>query len=114
MDCGDIAAPISIHALLTEGDALSRICSLGMRISIHALLTEGDQRQIFLLCVQHKISIHALLTEGDGWEHVSVSPCSRFQSTPSSRRATVLAGGVVYPRYISIHALLTEGDRCWE
>ena len=34
------------------------------------------------------ISIHALLTEGDQCEFIGVYLNSRFQSTPSSRRAT--------------------------
>ncbi len=64
-DLRDVFA-ISIHALLTEGDALMRRQkNLRGDISIHALLTEGDTiaRGTY---GKGTISIHALLTEGDG------------------------------------------------
>ena len=62
-------------------------------------------------CKMISISIHALLTESD--HPVPVVKCKRrrFQSTLSSRRATVI---LVQPGdqlvQISIHALLTESD----
>ena len=56
-------------------------------ISIHALLTEGDSIAVSVgaFCI---ISIHALLTEGDPDDMFKILGAERFQSTPSSRRAT--------------------------
>ena len=58
--------PISIHALLAEGD-VSSIGSVieSTTISIHALLAEGDATESGILADIPDISIHALLAEGD-------------------------------------------------
>ena len=79
------------------------------------------------------ISIHALLTESDRFPVIGTDPSAIFQSTLSSRRATIsgtsrptslayfnprsphgerLQGALelVQPIVISIHALLTESD----
>ena len=65
---------------------------------------------IVTLCNSEGISIHALLTESDEADAEAAIKDALFQSTLSSRRATVeasiLRGGTV----ISIHALLTESD----
>ena len=81
------------------------------------------------------ISIHALREEGDPRKWRSVTPCRKFLSTPSARRATLpprcrcSPAGNFYPRPprggrqiavyvvpmeidISIHALREEGDLC--
>ena len=81
----------------------------------------------------HKISIHALREEGDDRLRDDAVVAVRFQSTPSARRATLVASGVNFammyfnprpPRggrldraggaaghhEISIHALREEGD----
>ena len=106
--------PISIHALLTEGDRTSiaffstfplfqstpssrratyyeaRMRAAKYNISIHALLTEGDVDPVGRQAQLPPISIHALLTEGDRI-HTGKTTCNiEFQSTPSSRRATLL------------------------
>ena len=125
--------PISIHALLTEGDLLTSVAGLPeLEISIHALLTEGDYSffwqkpriikfqstpssrratnicyHTFSICL---ISIHALLTEGDLEQKNASHQQHEFQSTPSSRRATIFTRPVTGLWPISIHALLTEGD----
>ena len=67
------------------------------------------------------ISIHALRKEGDLLSLVEIAPIKIFLSTPSARRATVLAVGFILGLLISIHALRKEGDRrlhtarhgCW-
>ena len=51
-----------------------------------------------------------LLTEGDPRYRAGGRRCGKFQSTPSSRRATCSPSIVVFPERDSIHALLTEGD----
>ena len=57
-----------------------------------------------------RISIHALLTEGDEGAQTMDEFNKRFQSTPSSRRATLASLTIAQAILISIHALLTEGD----
>ena len=57
------------------------------------------------------ISIHALREEGDMQQGFCATQNTIFLSTPSARRATVLAGFVDLSGYvISIHALREEGD----
>ncbi len=56
------------------------------------------------------ISIYALLAEGDLLEGYGNDNPGAFQSTPSSRRATLTVRRHFALRDISIHALLTEGD----
>ena len=56
-------------------------------ISIHALLAEGDQGRPHC-CAAARISIHALLAEGDAACVRRGRRPSGFLSTPSSRRAT--------------------------
>ena len=146
---------ISIHALLAESDFLPPCGYLrpydfnprsprGERpdeialaiyrkiISIHALLAESDSFPPFFVHIV-KISIHALLAESDPEGLQVCTDCMKFQSTLSSRRATLwrLKGLWVKrnfnprsPRgerpvthvseqwwiFISIHALLAESD----
>ena len=57
------------------------------------------------------ISIHALREEGDIFCGQAVCALVVFLSTPSARRATLSAGGLVVVVPISIHALREEGDR---
>ena len=60
-----------------------------IQISIHALLTESDIECFLRAFPLRRISIHALLTESDkGRQHDHLQP-PRFQSTLSSRRATL-------------------------
>ena len=56
-------------------------------ISIHALREEGDG-WAHLAGIKAEISIHALREEGDGAQSAILRARSRFQSTPSARRAT--------------------------
>ena len=101
-------------------------------ISIHALLAESDEQTQSLKIAPHGISIHALLAESDYIMTTTISIASRFLSTLSLRRATILCvvsvqvGGFLstlslrratveksitfYPPEISIHALLAESD----
>ncbi len=78
-------------------------------ISIHALCEEGD----FLFCSSKPlfpISIHALCEEGDPAIADECSKTSKFQSTPSVKRATELITCYYQAKKISIHALCEEGD----
>ena len=108
---------ISIHALCEEGDCRrSKVCGVPRPISIHALCEEGDGSpdrsdsrpryfyprplrggRLQLGCISQSlavISIHALCEEGDRCCPASMQSARRFLSTPSARRATVVA--VVY------------------
>ncbi len=124
---------ISIYALLAEGDLLEgygndnpgafqstpssrratnqdKLYNLINPISIHALLTEGDVDPVGRQAQLPPISIHALLTEGDFSDYLLDTSIRKFQSTPSSRRATLPIFKSERFAFISIHALLTEGD----
>ena len=102
---------ISIHALLAESDAVTRVASTPTTvISIHALLAESDLNSFYSLKRRLHISIHALLAESDAAGRVPRpraryfyprSPCGErrshyqrsfhcvgFLSTLSLRRAT--------------------------
>ena len=57
-----------------------------------------------------EISIHALREEGDPADAVKYVGGIIFLSTPSARRATVVAGRLPRRVGISIHALREEGD----
>ena len=57
-----------------------------------------------------KISIHALREEGDAFQKLLLVFDCLFLSTPSARRATVLADVSITDFVISIHALREEGD----
>ena len=61
-------------------------------------------------CRSSCISIHALREEGDAPAPGRVQHLSRFQSTPSARRATEIGNKLVNVVIISIHALREEGD----
>ena len=78
-------------------------------ISIHALREEGDGSAGIGGGIE-LISIHALREEGDACRAFLRLRTGKFQSTPSARRATVLAGGALRHRVISIHALREESD----
>ena len=102
---------ISIHALREEGDALQRAgtgktvkfqstpsarrathqytgAQPRVDISIHALREEGDCSLLEQIITRKNISIHALREEGDVYQASDTSALSKFQSTPSARRAT--------------------------
>ena len=123
---------ISIHALREEGDqavagAISPVFeflstpsarrativslsfSLMIRISIHALREEGDVGSHAAVVVG-LISIHALREEGDVSQLALDSLDGVFLSTPSARRATLVANRGFVDADISIHALREEGD----
>ena len=124
---------ISIHALLTESDSLTR--KTLAYVSYFYPRSPYGERPLLLcrLFMTSQISIHALLTESDS--HLSKLNTSQrvFLSTLSLRRATRRHRGNdrrpihFYPRSpygerlvgapegadtgnISIHALLTESD----
>ena len=78
---------ISIHALLTEGDKGRPLQDRSVIISIHALLTEGD----FFVQVIPSALLDFNPRPPHGGRRFSPHPRRRrvrFQSTPSSRRAT--------------------------
>ena len=56
------------------------------------------------------ISIHALREEGDKTSGSGMAQAIQFLSTPSARRATLLAVRRSRKLNISIHALREEGD----
>ena len=105
-----VVSAISIHALLAESDAVTRVASTPTTvISIHALLAESD------MChtvdrVRACISIHALLAESDNQPGKSNKLAGLFLSTLSLRRATDTSKTVCNVISISIHALLAESD----
>ena len=103
-------------------------------VSIHALREEGDPKPDHEWPGIHVISIHALREEGDPGHSAALPTAPRFLSTPSARRATLMAlpslsrMAYFYPRPprggrrqavlrrmrppdISIHALREEGNR---
>ena len=113
----------------------TKICKYVARrnvISIHALLAESDI-YCHLSGASYSISIHALLAESDGpWSTLPIgmanfyprSPCgerlvvdghrvhiTRFLSTLSLRRATIILRYSVSLSVFSIHALLAESDQ---
>ena len=80
------------------------------RISIHALREEGDAGRPANFITGQQISIHALREEGDAHAGGRGSGRSKFQSTPSARRATAPSLFTGDGNNISIHALREEGD----
>ena len=80
---------ISIHALLAESDYPKQENYPQSNISIHALLAESDPI-MRKYCPSTKISIHALLAESDAPMAFIAAQRSRFLSTLSLRRATIL------------------------
>ena len=101
---------ISIHTFLAEGDCRTGRVIQILGISIHTFLAEGDYIITFFDIVV-KISIHTFLAEGDllRLDHLSQFE-SVFQSTPSSRKVTVLISSTACIMIISIHTFLAEGD----
>ena len=82
---------------------------LGIPISIHALLTESDREGYGGRSLDHNFNPRSPHGERHGTAHLG--PYSfGFQSTLSSRRATVCLEVRRNHREISIHALLTESD----
>ena len=78
-------------------------------ISIHSLHTEGDAIRAGR-CGNYDISIHSLHTEGDEYIFKPSGGTALFQSTPSTRRETIIGGYPLQGERISIHSLHTEGD----
>ena len=84
-------------------------CYKRIVISIHALREEGDY-QTALTNMLGSISIHDLREEGDSPPCLQRRRSAKFLSTPSARRATILADYTGKTAEISIHALREEGD----
>ena len=78
-------------------------------ISIHALREEGDS-STGTTTPDSTISIHALREEGDQDLSIAGKRAGLFLSTPSARRATLVAAVRPQCVIISIHALREEGD----
>ena len=100
---------ISIHALLTEGDLnpgllCSAILNFNPRPPHGGRLLRGYISQSVLKFQSTPSSRRATTEFIQKWAQ------SKFQSTPSSRRATGKALQFIRQIMISIHALLTEGD----
>ena len=83
-----LCIPISIHALLTEGDM--EISTMRLKqLNFNPRPPHGGRRTpLNKATLLSDISIHALLTEGDIARSVNSGTSFIFQSTPSSRRAT--------------------------
>ena len=82
---------ISIHTLRMEGDRPTSRARRRFRISIHTLRMEGDMGVSVSPDIFKEISIHTLRMEGDATlPPRRVRAPSRFQSTPSAWRVTVM------------------------
>ena len=124
---------ISIHALREEGDTNAQedesstlvfLSTPSARRATHHSLTGGTTMADFYprpprggrLCnawshgVAIGISIHALREEGDHTTAICLRRVSKFLSTPSARRATMVHQAPCGGFRISIHALREEGD----
>ena len=101
---------ISIHALREEGDLHDWAENTGQIISIHALREEGDSHGILLRRSPSDFNPRP----PRGGRPLPQWRCSalwsKFQSTPSARRATLRQAFQVQKYFISIHALREEGD----
>ena len=84
----DTETPISIHALREEGDSVSSVSETFNSNFNPRPPRGGRPEELDGLIALMKISIHALREEGDVWSRRRSSAPSRFQSTPSARRAT--------------------------
>ena len=101
---------VSIHALLAESDKIFRRNDGAWKeVSIHALLAESDI-SARPLSGRKIVSIHALLAESDLHPNRPRAYYIQFQSTLSSRRATILIYHKRHLGAVSIHALLAESD----
>ena len=83
-------------------------------ISIHALLAESDAVTRVARTPTTVISIHALLAESDLIYGFCEGASLLFLSTLSLRRATVHYDNYNLHCVISIHALLAESDDTWQ
>ncbi len=124
---------ISIHALREEGDgsttstsgaftifqstpsarrATSRFClRLADLFYFNPRPPRGGRHFLgTLVPLAALISIHALREEGDPASGQIIQIFFLFQSTPSARRATIIADHSQNRAIISIHALREEGD----
>ena len=91
------SSTISIHALLAESDHdWPPVRDIIQWISIHALLAESDNINSSVNTAD-QISIHALLAESDFTTTITIYIVSRFLSTLSLRRATVVDNVVFVP-----------------
>ena len=74
----------------------------------------GERRgSLYSNAISMSISIHALLAESDFCHFFMLPSISRFLSTLSLRRATILGNPCAGCPAISIHALLAESDQYW-
>ena len=100
---------ISIHTFLAEGDLLAESVPCLCHISIHTFLAEGDQKQLHPDHDNCHFNPH--LPRGRRLKLVPLYHSETiFQSTPSSRKATIfhpIDGSIMS---ISIHTFLAEGD----
>ena len=101
---------ISIHALLAESDASTRI-DTDNNFDFYPRSPCGERQRVKMDCdLESIISIHALLAESDPLAGEVKGEFLIFLSTLSLRRAT-LRFFYIYPNSkISIHALLAESD----
>ena len=102
--------PISIHSLHTEGDCVRRACFVRV-VHFNPLPPHGG-RLLFDNAFFLRIHFNPLPPHGGRLpclKHGTIS--QKFQSTPSTRRETLLAGSSTVGEGISIHSLHTEGDR---
>ena len=124
---------ISIHALLAESDGQYPVTAMMCKIFLSTLSLRRATPCYSAPPAGRRISIHALLAESDGpWSTLPIgmanfyprSPCgerlvvdghrvhiTRFLSTLSLRRATIILRYSVSLSVFSIHALLAESDQ---
>ena len=107
--CWQLAARISIHALLAESDAIYP-SSTPPKEYFYPRSPCGERLLQHFPTSYCKISIHALLAESDRKMLKEMSIYVSFLSTLSLRRATTLANNSPFEKFISIHALLAESD----
>ncbi len=106
-----ILQTISIHALREEGDFMDDLKAICQQDFNPRPPRGGRPGNIFNIIQTKNISIHALREEGDTNCLNCQRSGSKFQSTPSARRATRDTKGKRQAETISIHALREEGDR---
>ena len=112
---GEVSYGISIHALLAESDLEHQLGGLtDASISIHALLAESDCTHRLECRAIWNISIHALLAESDAKHTEPSSMCTKFLSTLSLRRATLMwyQCNTVVKEFLSTLSLRRATKRC--
>ena len=104
-----LAGEISIHALCEEGDSGSRSMT-SMISNFYPRPLRGGRPIPAVSSRAHLDFYPRPLRGGRPSDQAKAVTIQEFLSTPSARRATVVAGGLFAGGLISIHALCEEGD----